>query len=78
MLQLPPTIALADALLDIEASSSKWMGKRFAWQRGYGAFSVCKSTLDVAARYISNLEAHLSEDVRAGIYCFVEETRGGM
>jgi hypothetical protein len=34
------------------------MGKHFAWQRGYGAFSVCKSTLDQVARYIRNQEAH--------------------
>jgi len=27
-------------------------------QRGYGAFSVCKSTLDAVARYIRNQEAH--------------------
>ena len=58
LIQLPPTIALADAVQEIKGSSSKWMGKRFAWQRGYGAFSVCKSTLDQVARYIRNQEAH--------------------
>ena len=30
LIKLPPTIFLADAVLDIKASSSKWMGKRFA------------------------------------------------
>jgi len=58
LIQLPPTIALADAVQEIKASSSKWLGKRFAWQRGYGAFSVCRSTLDRAAHYIRNQEAH--------------------
>ena len=58
LIQLPPTIALADAVQEIKASSSKWLGKRFAWQRGYGAFSVCRSTLDRVARYIRNQEAH--------------------
>jgi REP element-mobilizing transposase RayT len=58
LIQLPPTIALADAVQEIKGSSSKWMGKDFAWQRGYGAFSVCRSTLDRVARYIRNQEAH--------------------
>ncbi len=58
LIQLPPTIALAEAVLEVKASSSKWMGKSFAWQRGYGAFSVCRSTLDRVARYIRNQEAH--------------------
>jgi len=58
LIQLPPTIALADAVREIKASSSKWMGKGFAWQRGYGAFSVSKSSLDSVVRYIRNQEAH--------------------
>lgn len=58
LIQIPPTLALADAVLKIKASSSKWMGPRFAWQRGYGAFSVSKSTLDAVARYVRNQEAH--------------------
>ncbi|HSM86407.1 MAG TPA: IS200/IS605 family transposase [Candidatus Limnocylindrales bacterium] len=58
LIQLPPTLALADAVLKIKASSSKWMGKGFAWQRGYGGFSVCRSTLDAVVRYIHNHEAH--------------------
>lgn len=58
LIQLPPTIALADAVREIKGSSSKWMGKGFAWQRGYGGFGVSKSTLDRVARYIRNQEAH--------------------
>jgi putative transposase len=58
LIQLPPTVTLAGAVQDIKGSSSKWMGPRFAWQRGYGGFGVCKSTLDAVARYIRNQEAH--------------------
>lgn len=58
LIQFPATIALADAVQEIKASSSKWMGKRFAWQRGYGAFSVSKSNLAEVARYIRNQEKH--------------------
>jgi REP element-mobilizing transposase RayT len=54
LLQIPPTITIADAVLNIKASSSKWMGRRFAWQRGYGGFSVSKSNLRTVARYIQN------------------------
>ena len=58
LIHLPPTIALADAVKEIKASSSKWMGPRFAWQRGYGGFSVSKSSVDAVARYIRNQAAH--------------------
>lgn len=36
--------------------NSGWPGTPV--QRGYSAFSVCKSTLDAVARYIRNQEAH--------------------
>lgn len=58
LIQLPPTMTLSDAVLKIKASSSKWIGPRFTWQRGYGGFSVCKSTLNAVVRYIRNQEAH--------------------
>lgn len=58
LIQLPPTISLADAVLTIKASSSKWMGPRFAWQRGYGGFSVSKSNLATVTRYIRDQEKH--------------------
>jgi hypothetical protein len=31
-------------------------GIRFAWQEGYGAFSVSSSNLDQVARYVRNQE----------------------
>jgi putative transposase len=40
---------------------SKWMndhGKRFAWQEGYGAFSVSASNLPQVMLYVQNQEAH--------------------
>jgi putative transposase len=46
LLQVPPPIALAEAVKKIKAASSKWVHdnyperKDFAWQQGYGAFSV--------------------------------------
>ncbi|MBZ5533549.1 MAG: IS200/IS605 family transposase [Acidobacteriia bacterium] len=58
LIQLPPTLSLSDAILSIKASSSKWMGPKFAWQRGFGAFSVSASNLNAVVRYVRNQEAH--------------------
>jgi len=59
LILLPARIPLAEAVSLLKANSSKWMGehgKRFAWQQGYGAFSVSASNLDVVIRYINNPE----------------------
>jgi putative transposase len=61
LFHLPPTLALAKALLLLKANSSKWMSERvrgFSWQEGYGAFSVSASNLDTVSRYIRNQGAH--------------------
>ena len=58
---LPPRIALAKAIQLLNGNSSKWMGEQgidFAWQEGYGAFSVSSSNLDQVAQYIPNQEVH--------------------
>jgi putative transposase len=58
LLQLSPTLALAQAILLIKAYSSKWMGKSFTWQKGYGAFSVSASIVPAVVRYIQDQERH--------------------
>jgi putative transposase len=61
LFHLSPKISLAKAVQHIKANSSKWMGEQgieFAWQEGYGAFSVSSSNLDQVAGYICNQEAH--------------------
>ena len=58
---LPPTLALAKAVQLLKGNSSKWLGEQridFAWQEGYGAFSVSASNLDQVTKYIRNQEAH--------------------
>lgn len=40
LIQLHPTLSLSDAMQEIKTGSSRWMGEGFAWQRGFGAFSV--------------------------------------
>ena len=63
---MTPDIALSDLVRDIKANSSKfinkkaWIGGRFEWQAGFGAFSYSHSQLDAVVRYIKNQEAHHS------------------
>src|SRR5437660_6078802 len=51
---LPPTMPLSKAVQFLKGSSSKWLknGKGFAWQEGYGAFSVSASQTDDVIPYI--------------------------
>jgi len=61
LLQIPPTLAVAKAVLAIKSNSSRWAneeGVKFAWQQGYGAFSVSSSNVPVVVRYIQNQETH--------------------
>ena len=61
LLELPPTLAVAKAVLTIKSNSSKWvneLGRKFAWQKGYAAFSVSASNIAVVERYIRNQERH--------------------
>jgi putative transposase len=61
LLHLSPKLSLAKAVQLLKGNSSKWMGEQgidFAWQEGYGAFSVSSSNLDQVERYIRSQEAH--------------------
>jgi putative transposase len=64
LLLLPPAIPLAKAVQILKSCSSKWLndtgtaGRDFAWQEGYGAFSVSASHTEDVIRYIQNQPAH--------------------
>jgi REP-associated tyrosine transposase len=61
LFRLAPTITLVRAVTLIKSNSSKWMGEKgikFAWQEGYGAFSVSSSLLASVIKYVDNQEAH--------------------
>jgi len=57
-------ITIADLIEKLKSSSSKWIKSQspvfvdFAWQRGYGAFSVGPSDLDALVQYIDKQEEH--------------------
>ena len=62
LVRLPATLALADAVRDIKSVSSLWrhdLGDHgFAWQGGYGAFTVSKSKVPTVTSYILHQEEH--------------------
>ena len=61
---LPKTMSLADFTRAVKADSSKWIRnlapcyQDFAWQEGYGAFSVSPTLIDKTTQYIRNQEEH--------------------
>jgi REP element-mobilizing transposase RayT len=61
LIALPPSRNLAKVMCDLKANSSKWMnetGVPFAWQEGYGAFSVSPSRVADVQRYIRSQAEH--------------------
>ena len=61
LITMPPKLSVANAVRAIKAGSSKWMnesGHLFAWQTGYGAFSVSVSNLDAVTGYIAKQAEH--------------------
>ena len=64
LIQLPPTRSVADCLRIIKTNSSRWINESwsahsgFAWQSGYGAFSIGRADLGAVYKYISMQEDH--------------------
>ena len=58
------TITIAKLVEELKTSSTKWIKTRspklagFAWQRGYGAFSVGPADIDALLAYIDTQEEH--------------------
>jgi putative transposase len=61
LIALPAAITLAEAVRDLKGNSSRWMsqhGSAFAWQEGYGAFSVSASNKKAVVEYIAEQPRH--------------------
>ena len=64
LLSLPTTLAAATAMQLLKGNSSKWLRKTFpelrrqdfAWQEGFGAFSIGISGVESTVRYIQTQE----------------------
>ncbi|MEW6221555.1 MAG: IS200/IS605 family transposase [Thermodesulfobacteriota bacterium] len=64
LLGLPATMALSRAVQLLKGGSSRWVHEAlaglegFAWQDGYGAFSVSRALRDEAVRYVLRQREH--------------------
>lgn len=61
LIALSPVMTLSDAVRNLKAHSSRWMKEEvplFAWQEGYGAFSVTESHREAVLHYIETQAEH--------------------
>jgi putative transposase len=64
LIDLPTSKSIEEVVKLLKGSSSRWINERrllrgrFAWGRGYGAFSVSHSHVNRVAAYIANQEEH--------------------
>jgi putative transposase len=64
LVSIPAVISVAKAVQLVKGGSSKWLHesfgalRKFAWQEGYGAFSIGASQVDEISAYIQSQEEH--------------------
>jgi len=64
VVQFGPDVSVSAIVRLVKANSSKWTNERpgqagrFAWQRGYGAFTVSLSQINAVRRYVRGQEEH--------------------
>jgi putative transposase len=61
LIQVPPTMTVAKAVLTLKSNSSRWANEQrenLEWQQGYGAFSVSASNIQTVEHYIRNQATH--------------------
>jgi putative transposase len=64
LVRLPADLSVSDCLRVVKTNSSRWIKERwpersrFAWQGGYGAFSVSESRRSAVVQYIQNQAQH--------------------
>ena len=64
LVNLPTGLSIEELVQLLKGSSSHWINSndlitgKFAWGRGYGAFSVSQSNVGRVARYIADQEEH--------------------
>jgi len=64
LVALPPTVTISEAMRVVKSNSSAWAHERgperakFAWQAGFGAFSVSRSNVPAVAKCIGQQKAH--------------------
>ena len=65
VVSIPPTMAIAEFVKNIKGSSSYYFNhsltstlNKFAWQEGYGVFSLGSKQLEQAVNYVKNQKSH--------------------
>lgn len=64
LFELGRTVALSDAVKSVKTASSAWVKTKdtrlaeFAWQSGFGAFSVSESNTEAVRHYITTQREH--------------------
>jgi putative transposase len=64
LIELPTLMSVGEAVKLLKGESSHWINQErltpfgFAWQTGFGAFSVSYSRIESVCRYIGGQEAH--------------------
>jgi REP element-mobilizing transposase RayT len=64
LVSMPPTVSISEFVNAFKANLSRWIHddvprmKTFAWQKGYGAFSVSRSNEEAVADYIRRQKEH--------------------
>lgn len=64
IIDVQPTISVSKAVQLLKGGSSRWISqafpelKDFGWQAGYAAFTISKSKLPSAIRYVENQRKH--------------------
>jgi REP element-mobilizing transposase RayT len=79
LLSLPSAKTIAKAMNEIKSGSSKWVHAtcnqpKFAWQEGYGAFSIGMTQVESTCRYISGqMEHHKKRDFQTEFLAFLNK-----
>lgn len=79
LITIPATKDVATAMREIKSGSSHWMRETggipgFAWQDGYGAFSIGHAQIEATVRYIAGQkEHHRKRDFQAEFLAFLRK-----
>ncbi|NOY28664.1 MAG: IS200/IS605 family transposase [Planctomycetes bacterium] len=80
LLSLPTTLTISKVMQLVKGNSSKWVHDEFpeyhnfAWQEGYGAFSIGISQIDATKQYIANqIEHHRTKTFQEEFLAFLKK-----
>ncbi|CAN5666154.1 IS200/IS605 family transposase [soil metagenome] len=81
LVSLKATHCLSDVMRELKASSSGWVHreiglKEFAWQVGYGAFTVSPNNLERVKNYVLNQERHHQKETFESEYVEILKASG--